>query len=98
MIIVYTLLFVLWGVCILGLIACAVLAVRNQRVYKFRISLIDQIGEAGREDINAGEFANDWRWDEFDSVDYNTMVVKFWKPLTIEEWYGNDNLITPRGK
>lgn len=53
---------------------------RNQRVYKYRMRVLKLIAEAAKQDIANGRDYK-WRYQMLDSVEYNEMVCKFWKPL-----------------
>ena len=65
---------------------------RNSRVHKYRKQLVDQIRVAAEDDAMSGRNA-DWRWDVFESVSYDTMIVQFWRPL--RTFYPNKAFITP---
>lgn len=71
---------------------CILMLIRNEMVYKYRISLIHKIAEMGDKDIRAGKDPR-WRWEYFHRVDYDTMVYKFWKPL--DSFYKNKAFIKP---
>lgn len=59
---------------------CGVLMVRNARVFRYRNRIIDRYHKAWKKDIRAGRDGL-WRCRVYDSVSYNEMVLKFWKPL-----------------
>lgn len=58
----------------------AVLFVRNNRVYEYQMSLLDEASKAAVRDIYAGR---DWQrnFDALDRVSYDRMWLMFWKPL-----------------
>ncbi len=60
------------------MLLCIVALFRNNAVYNFRCEVIELVYNHA-----------DWirRREEFHKVSYNDMVLKFWKPLTIEAWY-----------
>lgn len=66
---------------------------RNIQVYKFRIWLINQVSLAAAADINNG--LTEWRWrsETFNTVTYNTMMFKFWKPLKPGAWYADTSFL-----
>lgn len=68
---------------ILGILIAlaAILWVRNNRVYEFRVGLIDRIAAASRADIQRGDYDWERRYDTFDAVSYDEMFWQFWKPL-----------------
>ncbi len=76
----FILMFLLVLVCILGLILCQTMIVRNDKVYKYRKELLAKMGSAMIADVKADR---PWRWrvEVFDSVSYNEMVNQCWKPL-----------------
>lgn len=69
--------------------------IRNNQVHSYRTKLINNIADKNLEDLDKlrviesyTELCNalsiyDWkqRWDEYESVSYDDMVFKFWKPL-----------------
>lgn len=75
-----------WFFLCIAVILCwaAGMLVRNQRVYTYRGKLIDRISAAVQADIARNEHKPaewQWRWDVFESVKYDEMVNKFWRPL-----------------
>jgi len=59
---------------------CAVMLIRNEKTYRYRIRLLDEIHRASIRDIDLGrKWA--WRYDYLNSVSYKEMANKFWKPL-----------------
>lgn len=70
--------FLLMGICLLIMLWCVIRLYRNNRVYLYRKFLIDVIWEvmdsSSKDDLS-------WRLAVYNSVTYNEMVTKFWKPL-----------------
>ena len=62
------------------LICCAYLLYRNQKIYSYRVELLRKISERATEDIT-NNIDWHWRYDTFESVSYDEMIYKFWKPL-----------------
>lgn len=60
---------------------CIFMLARNERVSAYRLELISRIGNASRRDIDNGNFDYHWRWEEYETVSYNDMMLKFWKRL-----------------
>lgn len=83
----------LLAVCIGGLCLSVVLLVRNERVYRFRQDLLNQIGHAARRDIQAHNFDWAWRYEAYDSASYVEMVLHFWKPLRVADWYSDTRFV-----
>ncbi len=54
---------------------------RNQQIYNYRMSLIDQISAAARLQITLGDYDWRWRYEAFDAIAYDQMVFQFWRPL-----------------
>lgn len=81
----------------LGVLGVAVLGygsyglVRNQKVYRVRISLLNAISVASREDLQH-QSAYKWRYEEFDRVTYNEMMRSFRDPISM---YDNLDFIDP---
>jgi hypothetical protein len=59
---------------------------RNERVYHFRMDLIDRIHQANQ--TVRGEW--EWRYEEFNRVSYDRMFWEFWKPVRAEAFYPRD--------
>jgi len=79
----FTFFVVMYALCILLLLATLWLGFfRNNAVFNFRVGLLNQM----LVDIDNGESVGD-RLDAFKTVDYGTMVWKFWKPLDVKTWY-----------
>lgn len=58
---------------------------RNNRVAAFRRELLLQVSDAATDDIAKGREWH-WRYEEYEKVTYNQMVLSF-KPLTVESFY-----------
>lgn len=80
----------------LAVLAFAVyLLIRNERVYAFRKRLLNEVSAAAEHDIKNGKpWGWEWRYDRLGDVTYNEMMMSF-KPLTIEQWYGDDSFTRP---
>lgn len=63
-----------------GMAFCLLMIYRNSEVYKYRRVLLRRIREAAKLDIKKGREFH-WRYDAFDVVEYDDMIMKFWKPL-----------------
>jgi len=68
--------------------------IRNGRVYTFRMLLLKKVSDAADVDIKNGR-EWEWRYDVMDTVSYDTMLLNFWKPLTIENFYSDTMFATP---
>jgi hypothetical protein len=55
---------------------------RNLKVFRYRQKIIMNIDAAAKDDIARG-FYNEWthRWTAYDTISYDEMVYKFWRPL-----------------
>lgn len=73
-----------------------ILFIRNLRVGKYRGKLIQDIHNAGMIDIENGTYMAAWRYEAFDSVSYNKMVLMFWKPL--DSFYKDRSFLEPLPK
>lgn len=67
--------------------ACIYMLIRNTLVYTYRTNLIHRISESNIEDISDGRPWH-WRYEEYNSISYNEMMLKFWKPL--DSFYPRD--------
>lgn len=74
------------------MVAFAYMFMRLNRVYNFRMSLIDQIHEAAKAD-RSKEYM--WRWKEYDKVLFDDMMIHFWKPLKAEVWWEDTKFLEP---
>lgn len=63
------------------MIASMMLLFRNGRVYRYRVRLLHRVSAAARRDIGEG-LEWEWRYDMLESVSYESMVLKFWRPLS----------------
>jgi hypothetical protein len=81
---------IVFGVAALLMIWSLVTLVRNSKVYAYRGELIDKMYDAADDDINRGR-SYKWRQEVYQSVSYNEMVYKFWKP--IDSFYPDKSFI-----
>lgn len=65
---------------------CGAILIRNDRVYRFRMELLNKVGAAADRDIQA---RRDWMWryEAFRKVSYREMMYPVWKPLKAESFY-----------
>lgn len=66
---------------------------RNEKVYKFRLDLIERLHDAAEVDIQNGR-PWEWRSQTFETVSYKQMLYSR-KPLTAEAWYVNTSFLQP---
>lgn len=60
-----------------GIMACLVFMLyRNNRVRDERIRVIRQIGDLVEMESDR------WRWEAYEEVTYEEMLLKFWKPIS----------------
>ena len=86
MLIISILCGVLALVCLVLLIVSSVIYRRNDKVYSFRLSLVNTIFEKSKVD----EFKDyEWRLKEFESISYRKMLYMFWRHLKPENFYKN---------
>ena len=62
--------------------------VRNEMVFRYRGTLLDDISRGARADIGAGHPWG-WRYEAYDTVDYNAMVWQFWRRF--DSFYPNQS-------
>ncbi len=62
-----------------GVCFCFYMLYRNERVHRFRIDILDRI--VANPETMYHNLAI------FDSVEYDTMMKRFWRPLTVKAWY-----------
>lgn len=93
-IVLYSLLYTIMGASIVCILLCGYLFYRNQRVYAFQLKVLDLVSEASRSDINSGNFRYGWRYTVLNQPTYDSMVMQFWRPLTIDEWWDSDDFVT----
>lgn len=74
------LIYVGMTVCAWGMIWCLITFRRNNQVSKYRNELIQRVGALAQDDINNGR-GWEWRWRAYETVSYDEMLRKFWKPL-----------------
>jgi hypothetical protein len=74
---------------VLGMLFATLLLVRNNRVHRHMMGLVDQVSLLASEDIAAGRpWA--WRYTVISAIDYTKMVHHFWKPFN--SFYDKDVL------
>ena len=54
---------------------------RNNQVYKECIRVLNLISALAKQDSIRG-LPWQWRFDEFESISYDKMVLEFWKPVS----------------
>ena len=70
------------------------LMLRNQRVGRFRLELIDRITKAAETDIQGWPLLTwKWRYDILHQVSYERMLYQFWKPLRPEVWWKDTSFL-----
>lgn len=60
---------------------CIIGIIRTTLVAKYRLKVLNRMHDRYREEINAGNGFTKWRFDEWDKVSFNRMVILFWRPL-----------------
>ena len=77
---------------VLALVGCGLMLVHNQRVFRFRRSMLDSIHRASTADVYA---RRDWRWryEAFNQVTYDQMMRRPWKRLRPESWYDDTSFL-----
>lgn len=65
---------------------------RNEKVYDFRIKLLNEVCRLGRLDELEGKNPL-WRVKVLETVDYDTMLNKFWVPLEPENFYKDTSFL-----
>lgn len=68
------------------------MGIRNNTVHDYRVGLIDQIDTASKVDITKDRPWM-WRYDEFRSITYTEMMLKFWKH--IDSFYLDRSFLDP---
>lgn len=77
-----------------GLVHALYMRWRNHRVYKLRTALIAVVTVASKMDAELGrDYA--WRMAVLDSVTYNDMLLKFWRPLRLNAFYQDLSFLMP---
>lgn len=78
-----------------GIVAwmCYVSYTRITKVSAFRERLLRLVTDAARRDILADptNVEYTWRFNALGSVPFRLMCDKWWRPLTIEEWWDDDS-------
>lgn len=64
--------------CLIVLAVCSLVTVRNALVLRYRTNLLDKVSTLAESDAD-GDW--EWRFETLESVSYDEMVLKFWKPL-----------------
>lgn len=72
------------------LLICAYLLLRNMQVFDYLNALNDLVYEQSKKDIRNNRDPS-WRRKVLNSVKYDEMLFKFWKPL--ESFYPNKSFI-----
>lgn len=65
--------------------------IRNQLVYEYRIELLDQICAACQAN---GWMNSEWRYGMYNEVNYNEMVLQFWRRF--DSFYPDKSFIDPK--
>jgi hypothetical protein len=71
---------------------CLLLMDRNQKVHKYRRSLLRKISDAGDVDIENNR-PWEWRHDIYDTITYDEMLYKFWRRL--DSFYPDRSFLDP---
>jgi len=66
--------------------------IRVNRVTKYRMALLAEITKASSSDISANRDYT-WRYKVFDSIEFNDMCNRFWKPLP--SFYSDMSFVDP---
>lgn len=82
-------------IAILSLVWCVIELIRNNRVFKYRITILDRVSVAAKSDLKKDRDYT-WRYDAFIVVNYEKMVFKFWKPL--DSFYKDFSFLDPAAK
>lgn len=66
--------------------------IRNNRLLKYQLNLIEKISKLSQADIHNGK---DWRWryGVLDSINYNIMLYKFWR--SFDSFYPDKKFLEP---
>ena len=81
---------------VLSIMVLAIICgVRNEMVSRYRGRLIQDIHNSCAVDIN---LRRDWQWryEAYDKVSYNSMVLQFWRPL--DSFYPDQSFRHPDGR
>jgi len=68
-------------VILLPLILLVFMLIRNSQVYNERIKCLKIMSKQALDDINNGDFNWRRRYNFFDEVSYDNMLLQFWKPV-----------------
>jgi hypothetical protein len=79
------------------LLAAIYVSIRNWRVLEFRVGLIRQVSKAAQDDIDAGDFNWQWRYDAIEVVSYERMLLSF-KRLTAENYYADRSFLWSKAR
>lgn len=82
-------------ICLLLFVSCLLALLRVSLVVRFHSSILAEIMSACHVDICARK-EWEWRFNALDACSLNDMALQFWRPLTIAEWYGNDDFVSNR--
>lgn len=66
--------------------------IRTFRVHAFLTSVLEIVSIKGQEDIDAGRNW-EWRYEELDKVSFDSMMVRFWKPLKVKSFWKDDSFL-----
>jgi hypothetical protein len=70
----------------IAILFCFFMLYRNKQVSRFVYLVLADINKYSKLDIEKGkDYA--WRYAEYDKVNYDTMVNKFWIPLKVENFW-----------
>ena len=86
---------IIFCVAMAGIVVSFLALIRNQKVYNYRVALLEEVSNAANNDIHreGGPYEFKWRYDAFSDVEYNDMMWKFWKPL--DEFYPDKSFTDP---
>lgn len=67
---------------------------RVNAVSRLRIEIIDKVSLAAKKDISLNPFGEwMWRYKVFDSISFDEMVLKIWKPTNIKAFYSDTKFL-----
>lgn len=78
---------------LLGVLGCVLMLRRNKSVYRYRMHLLDQVSTAAQADIYVNNQPFQWRYRALNSVSYDEMFLRFWRP--IDSFYPDRNFLDP---
>lgn len=78
---------ILMIICLMTMVLSIIILIRNDMVFKYQQRLLEEVSRLAADEINGGIYGH-WRryYEWLDSVSYDEMVIKFWKPL--DSFYG----------